>query len=223
MSAPDGVRSWMTRRRQVIGGVAAVLVLAAVVLGLVLSGTGKDGSDTAAAGTTTPAATSSSAAPSTPAPAPLPAPPAASEVPAPPADPAQLPPGLAPVAFDQEAVGADGVTARVVSLDGVRGTAEGAGNIAGPALRATVRLTNGTGAPVDLGLVSVTMSSGADATPASPLDDPTRVPFGGTLAPGGTAEGVYFFSVPTGERDLVTLTVGYRAGTPFLVFSGAAG
>ena len=145
------------------------------------------------------------------------------EPPLPSGDPSQLPPSLPPVAFDQEAVGGDGVTARVVSLEGVRGTAEGAGNIAGPALRVTVRLTNGAAAPVDLGLVSVTMSHGADATPASPLDDPSRAPFGGTLQPGGTAEGVYFFSVPEGDRDVVTLTVGYRAGAPFLVFRGAAG
>jgi hypothetical protein len=222
MNAPDGTRSWMTRRRQVIGGaLAAVLVLAVVVLGLVLSGTGADGGDEAAAGTTTPAAPSSSTAPSTTT-AP-PAPPTVPEQPVPNADPAALPPSLAPVAFDEEAAGADGVTARVVSLDAVRGTAEGAGNIAGPALRVTVRLVNGTAAPIDLGLVSVTMTSGVDATPASPLDDPTRAPFGGTLEPGGTAEGVYFFTVPERERDLVTLTVGYRAGTPFLVFTGAAG
>jgi len=219
MSSPDDSRTRTGRRREIVGGAAAALImLAVVVLGLVLRGSG-EGGGAAAAGTTAPAATSSP----TPSPTPVPAPhPAAPEQPLPSGDPSELPPSLPAVAFDQEAAGADGVTARVVSLDAVRGTAEGPGNIAGPALRVTVRLTNGTTEPVDLGLVSVTMSTGADGTPASPLDEPSRAPFGGTLAAGGSAEGVYFFSVPESDRDVVTLSVGYRAGTPFLVFTGPA-
>jgi hypothetical protein len=71
--------------------------------------------------------------------------------------------------------------------------------------------------------VSVSLTSGPDGTPASPLDDPSRAPFAGTVDPGEDAEGVYVFTVPEGDRDVVTLTVGYRAGAPFLVFTGAAG
>lgn len=216
MSSPDDSRTAFPRRRQVIGGAAAALVmLAVVVLGLFLRGSGEGSGEAASAANATSAAPSSSATVPTTAPV-------VPEPPLPSGDPGQLPPSLPAVAFDQEAAGEDGVTARVVSLDAVRGTAEGPGNIAGPALRVTVRLANGAAEPVDLGLVSVTMSSGAEATPASPLDDPSRAPFSGMLEPGGTAEGVYFFSVPEGDRDIITLTVGHRAGAPFLVFSGAA-
>jgi hypothetical protein len=67
------------------------------------------------------------------------------------------------------------------------------------------------------------MFYGSDETPASPLDDPSQAPFQGTVAPGETADGVYVFSVPAGERDSVTVEVGYTAGAPLLHFSGRVG
>jgi len=221
MSVPQN-RPAPSRRREAIGGaVAALVVLAIVVLGLLVRG-GDDG-DVAAAGTATsgPAAPSSAAeaAPTTPAEEAAPA--TADE--AAPDDAAELPRSLPAVAFDDEAAGEDGVRGQVVSLEAVDGTAEGVGNVAGPALRATVRLTNGTSAPVDLGLVSVTLTHGPAGTPASPLDDPSRAPFAGTLDPGASTEGVYVFTVPADDREVVTLTVGYGADIPFLVFTGAAG
>lgn len=32
---------------------------------------------------------------------------------------------------------------------------------------------------------------------------------------------MYVFTVPAGDRDLVTLSVGYQAGAPFMVFTGS--
>jgi hypothetical protein len=68
------------------------------------------------------------------------------------------------------------------------------------------------------------MYYGADKTPASPLDDPSQRPFGiDMVAPGASADGVYVFTVPEGQRDLVTVEVGYQAGAPLLLFSGPVG
>ena len=64
------------------------------------------------------------------------------------------------------------------------------------------------------------MSYGADRTPASPLDDPSRRPFCGMVAAGESADGVYVFSVPADARDSVTIEVGYQAGAPLLLFTG---
>ena len=49
-----------------------------------------------------------------------------------------------------------------------------------------------------------------------------RFAFGGVLQTGRSAEGRYVFSVPEDARDVVTVTVGYAAGAPFLVFTGSA-
>jgi len=64
------------------------------------------------------------------------------------------------------------------------------------------------------------MSYGADRTPASPLDDPSRQPFAGMVQPGESGEGIYVFSVPDDARDSVTIDVGYQAGAPLLLFTG---
>jgi hypothetical protein len=34
--------------------------------------------------------------------------------------------------------------------------------------------------------------------------------------------GVYLFTVPEDDRDTVTVSVGYEAGAPYLVFTGSA-
>ncbi|MCZ2825179.1 MULTISPECIES: hypothetical protein [unclassified Modestobacter] len=132
------------------------------------------------------------------------------------------PPSLSPVALDQTAAVGNGIGAEVVSLEGIAGTAIGPGNVSGPALRVTVRLTNGTAEPVSLGGVAVELAWGPELVPASPLDDVSAAPFQGSVPAGGTAEGVYVFSIAEGDRAEVTLSVGYQAGAPFLVFTGDA-
>jgi hypothetical protein len=126
------------------------------------------------------------------------------------------------VPLDQPAAVGDGVTARVVSLDAVDATGVGPGNVTGPALRVTVALTNGTADALPLGGVAVDLASGPELVPASPVNDPSAAPFSGTVAAGGTAQGVYVFSIAAADRADVTLSVGYEAGAPVLVFTGAA-
>jgi hypothetical protein len=193
-----------------------LVVVVAVVAVLALRG--DDEAGTSAADDPSPGAVATTpAAPPEPAPAPVTPEPAG-----PTEDADELPPSLTPVGFDEPAAVGNGITAEVVSLEGIEGTGQGAGNIAGPALRVTVRITNGTAAPVFLDGVAVDLAHGAELTPASPLQDPSTAPFAGTVQPSGSAVGVYVFSVPADDRDLVHLSVGYQAGAPFLVFAGPA-
>jgi hypothetical protein len=205
-----------TRRREAVVGAAIAVVVAVLIAVVGLVGGSDDGRS---AGAAAPTPTTPTAGPEDGGPPSVPTAPEATG-PTGPAD--VLPVALPAVALDEQASGEDGISARVVSLEAIDGTAHGPGNIAGPALRATVRLTNGTSDAVDLDLVGVTLAHGKEATPSSPLDAPSRAPFTGTLAPGDRAEGVYVFTVPEDARDVVTLTVGYRAGAPFLVFTGSA-
>ena len=209
------------RRRQALIAVLVVLAVALVTVALIRGGPADDGSGSATAPPSTPATTSAapSAAPTSVALAP------AADTPeptGPTTDADEAPASLSPVALDQPAAVGNGVTAEVVSMEAIDATAVGPGNVDGPALRVTVQVTNGTASPVSLDGVSVDLASGPELVPASPVNDSSAAPFSGTVPAGGTAEGVYVFSISTTDRADVTLSVGYQAGAPFLVFTGAA-
>ncbi|WP_156036242.1 hypothetical protein [Blastococcus sp. URHD0036] len=210
-SREDGGESPLRRRRVVAAGGALLVVLVALVW--LLSTRGDDGGDAAAA--------SSTAAPTAGAPdvtiAPLPPTPTPT---GPTEDVDEPPASLSEVSLDAPAAVGNGIVATITAIDAIDGTAVGPGNIAGPALRLTVRIENGTSEPVSLDGVAVNLYRGSDRTPASPLDDPSRVPFTGMVAPGESGEGVYVFTVPTQDRDLITVEVGYQAGAPLLLFTG---
>lgn len=206
-------------RRRVWLGAAVVVVVVLTVVSLLFSGGDDDRTPSAAAGETTASTTPAPpvvAAPTAPTPAPTPQPTG------PTGDVDDPPPSRPAVALDAAAEVGDGVSASLVSLDAIEGTATGPGNIAGPALRITVRIENGTDEPVSLGGVVVDLASGRDLVPASPLDDPSAAPFAGTVAPGEHADGVYVFTIPEEDRGSVTVSVGYQAGAPLMVFTGSA-
>jgi hypothetical protein len=216
-----------TRRRVWLGAAVAVVVVVLTVVSLLLSGGDDDRTPSAAAGETTASTTTAPpvvAAPTAPTPAPTPE--TTPETTPEPTGPTGIvddpPPSRSAVALDAAAQVGDGVSASLVSLDAIEGTATGPGNIAGPALRITVRIENGTDEPVSLGGVVVDLASGRDLVPASPLDDPSAAPFAGTVAPGEHADGVYVFTIPEEDRGSVTVSVGYQAGAPLMVFTGSA-
>lgn len=216
-----------TRRRVWLGAAVAVVVVVLTGVSLLLSGGDDDRTPSAAAGETTASTTTAPpvvAAPTAPTPAPTPetTPETTPEPTGPTGDVDDPPPSRPAVALDAAAEVGDGVSASLVSLDAIEGTATGPGNIAGPALRITVRIENGTDEPVSLGGVVVDLASGRDLVPASPLDDPSAAPFAGTVAPGEHADGVYVFTIPEEDRGSVTVSVGYQAGAPLMVFTGSA-
>jgi hypothetical protein len=214
------------RRLLALGAALLVVVGALVVLLLTVGGSDDDAPGTAASSSpaaSTPAASTSAAATSAAPASDTVVPAADTPVPTgPTSDADSPPPSLTPVALDQPAAVGNGITARIVSLEPVEATAVGPGNVSGPALRVTVELTNGTAEAVSLAGVAVDLAAGPELVPASPVDDASAAPFAGTVAAGSTARGVYVFTIAEADRGDVTLSVGYEAGAPFLVFTGAA-
>jgi hypothetical protein len=214
-------RGGFLRGRKLLLGLVAGLV-AAVLVVVVIVGSRDDGgsTDAGASATSSPTGTSST-------PPETPAAPSTAPQPTPSAQPTgsagaddELPPALPAVALDQPvAVGA--VTASLTDIEEITGQATGPGDVAGPALRVTVRIQNGTKEAIPLDGVSVNAYYRADLTPAPPLNDPTVSPFHGSLSAGEAAEGVYVFRVPADQRSEVTFEVGYRPGASLAIFSGA--
>lgn len=204
-------------RQRLVAALGVVVVVAAVVLAITWGGSGGSPSSDAAASSSSSAPASSDAPASTSAGS---ATGSTTPVPTGPADPNQPPPALPAVALDATAAAGDGVTAHLASIDAVTGEAGSPGQIAGPALRVTVRITNGTDADISLEGVAVNLYYGPDNTPASPAQHPSAAPFTGSLPAGDEAEAVYVFSVPEDSRDHVTVEVGYQPGAPLMIFSG---
>lgn len=202
-----GRKTWLW----VVLAVVGALVIAAIVYAVVTSGSSDEGAPTDSPSPTASAST-----------------PADGEDPsAPPApDPSATPgtmPELPPVAPDEPSDNGAGLVAEITAMKAVQGEAVQAGEIAGPAVQFTLRLTNDTDAPLDLGLIAVNAYIGEAKTPAGGLVKPGAAPFGGTLEVGDSTEGVYVYSIPEDQRGDVTVTLDYRAGQPAFVFRGAVG
>lgn len=215
-----GTDGGASRRRLLVAG-AALALAALVALVLVLTTRDGDGDDAGGTAAAEPAQTSAPRDEPTIEGPDIPAPPVESDPAGEPVAADERPRNLPAVALDAPAETGDGVTGSLVSVEAIDGSGVGRGNVAGPALRVTVKLTNGTDEAVGLDGVAVELTHGTDAVPASPLEDPSRSPFSGTLEPGASAEGVYVFRVPADDRSVVSVAVGYRAGAPFMVFTGA--
>lgn len=120
--------------------------------------------------------------------------------------------------FEKEAQYGNGVTATVVKIDRVTLPANGPGEIAGPGIQTQIRITNGTGAEIDLTNSVVNVFYGANRTPAATANS-SDTPFTGSLAPGQSATGVYNFLVPA-KGAPVFLEVSYAPDQPVAVFTG---
>ncbi|MFJ6076889.1 hypothetical protein ACIQC0_01130 [Pseudarthrobacter sp. NPDC092419] len=136
---------------------------------------------------------------------------------------AEIPqPVASAVALDAKKTVRHGVSAAVGALEAVQGEAQGVGEIAGPALRFRVTITNETQMDLSLAGVLVNVSFGADELPAGELSGPGTAPFPASVPPGGTAEAVYVFSVPEDSRDAVRIYFSLDAETPIAAFAGKA-
>lgn len=124
-----------------------------------------------------------------------------------------LPP--APVGRDAEVL--SGVAITMTRVADVRVSASGPGEIAGPGAAVTLRVRNGGGAPFDLDSLAVTGSYGR-GTPADPSGSAQAKPLQGSLGPGRTAEGTYYFLVPAAQKATLRIEVSSSASPRIAVF-----
>lgn len=140
-----------------------------------------------------------------------------SDAPAPKTDKRYGAPVAAVVAKDDTATLAGGLKAKL-QVDETKATAVRAGEVAGPAIKVRLELTNPGGSDVALSQLAVNAYYGSDASvPATELSDGAE-PLLGTLKAGETRTGVYLFSVPEGQTGSAVITVTDAAGTPITVF-----
>ncbi len=130
---------------------------------------------------------------------------------------------LDPVGPGTSVEGEDGIRVALTKIEDVQGEAVQPGEVAGPAVRVTVTMTNASKRSFNAGTTVVNAYVGKDLTPAGMLVRPGGVPMYGTLRPGETTYGVYIFTIPTERRDDVTITVDYQAKAPTVVFRGKIG
>lgn len=159
-------------------------------------------------------------------PAPVPAPTPAPAVVEPPlsndAALAAVPQAVAPpVALSAPATVKSGLSAKVTNISAVQGEAVGIGEIAGPAIKFTLEVTNNTGADVSTSGVAVTLEYGEEAIPAAQLSGPGTADFPLTIAKDKSATATYVFNVPVDERGLVRILLSLDASLPIAAFEGA--
>jgi hypothetical protein len=123
------------------------------------------------------------------------------------------------VALAKPAVLPSKVTVTVVSAtrDVVKATTPG--EIAGPAVVAVIRISNGTSSSLDLGSSVVTLVDAKGAPGQATTSAPAN-PFTGTVAPGKSLEGVYVFEVPSTSPNPFKISVSYAGGAPIALFAG---
>lgn len=129
---------------------------------------------------------------------------------------------VAPVSFTQVSKIDAHLSAAVLNLSAVQGTAQGAGQLAGPAVQITIELRNDSNEPVSLDFVSVTSNYGTALTPAVALSGPGATQFPATLAGKSTAKAILVFAVPINQRGALQVLLNVAASLPVAVFEGTA-
>ena len=125
------------------------------------------------------------------------------------------------VPLDKKAKSGKDITVSVVKFEDVKGKAQGPGEIAGPALRVTVEVVNGSTERLPMDLALVNLYYGKDKTPASGLSGPGAKPLTKPVGAGASATGRYVFGVPKNEQKRLTVEFSYTTDAPTVVFSGS--
>lgn len=111
-----------------------------------------------------------------------------------------------------------GITANIKGVKSLTGVARGIGEVGGPAVALTLEVNNGTEALLDLSTVGFTVSDAA-GVPSGALTGAPSAPLSGSLEPGKSATGVYVFTVPTGHKNPMQISISYGAGSPIALIT----
>lgn len=130
-------------------------------------------------------------------------------------------PIAAPVPLEKAATVGSGLSVKVVGITAVQGTAEGIGEIAGPALQFSVEVANNSAQELPADSISLTLEYGKNNTPAAKLSGPGASDFPAVIAKDKSASGTFVFNVPVDERQQVRILVSLNASTPIAAFEGA--
>jgi hypothetical protein len=126
------------------------------------------------------------------------------------------------VPLEQPADAGQGVVVSLVRTVSVETQGVGPGETAGePAVAVTLRVQNGSAQPLDLGATVVSLTTGPEATPGRFSEGPPARAFSGSVAAGASAEGVYVFALPTGERGDIVLDVSLAPERPVVRLTGS--
>jgi len=112
-----------------------------------------------------------------------------------------------------------GITVAIDEVESISVAAATPGEVSGPAVRVTVRVTNDSNGPVNLdsAVVNLTAADGAYGV-GTTAGEPQ--PLTGDVAPGATVIATYVFMLdPAAGRD-VSVSVNYGAGEPLAIFTG---
>lgn len=127
----------------------------------------------------------------------------------------------APVSLSATASFGGKITASIVKVTPFDATAQGAGEVSGPAVSVTVRISNGSAKPVDLSGVVVNLADKA-GSPSSPMLGSPASALIGSVKPGGTSDGVYVFSLAKSHINPISVSVSVSTGAPIVLFVGDA-
>lgn len=213
-------------RRSRRGAVAIVVVLVLVIAGVtgIAIATAGGGGAPGAAGSTTPGATLGAAGTVTPSATPsadTSKPPAVLK-PTTTASPTPQPTKTATISEPTAVPIKKELTATVVKMAAVTGVADGPGEIGGPSVRFTIRITNTTGKTFSLSSTVVNAYYGSASTPAVQLRKPGAKDFPTSVKDGASATGVYVFNIPKADRGKVEITVDTSVQNPVVAFKGSA-
>jgi hypothetical protein len=127
-----------------------------------------------------------------------------------------------PVPINTKAEVKKGLTAAISKLEAVKGEANGPGEVAGPAIRFVLTLTNSSDAAVPLDTTVVNVYYTKAEIPASQLEKPGGAPLPASVKAGDKATGTFIYSIPTNKRDDVLITVDYSVDVSLVAFRGKA-
>ncbi|WEK61993.1 MAG: hypothetical protein P0Y60_04325 [Candidatus Microbacterium colombiense] len=136
--------------------------------------------------------------------------------------PVEKPEDGADVPFGESAELEQGSSISLVSVEGVTAGRDIPGESSGPAVKVVIRVTNNGDAAIDTAGASVNLTyDGDDRTPAAAVsaDDATVLP--ASIAPGASADGVFYFAVPVASDGDIRIMVDILAAESDVVFVGA--